>query len=90
MDEELHALVAAHVVVRILVDGACVLRGEVGDLHGECLLVLLAELWLTGVSHAGDSRRQDVVHGFAVAILFNVDGGDVERTINGGRGARIG
>ena len=39
---------------------------------------------MTGVSHAGDSRRQDVVHGFAVAILFDVDGGDVECTVDGG------
>ena len=82
VNEELEALVATHVVFGTLVDGACVLRGQIGDLQREGLLVLLPDLRLAGVGHSGDARRQDIVDRLAVAILLYVDGSDVEGAVH--------
>ena len=58
--------------IDILVDGTCITRIQVGHLDTEGLLVILAELGLTGVEHTADARGKNIVHRFTVAILFDI------------------
>ena len=74
VDEHLQVLVLAKVVVQGFVNGTGVTGGEVLHLNHQCLLVLLAQLWLLRILNAGHTWRQHVVHWHLVVVLFDVYG----------------
>ena len=89
MGEHLYALILPEVEVGVLVDGLGRARAEVGDGHGERLLVALDELGLCGVLLTTDARRQDVVDGLLVVVLLDTDGADGHLSRLGTAGERL-
>ena len=76
MHEHLQALVLSEVEGGVLIDTFRLSCAEVVDHDVECLLVALDELWLGGVLHTRDARRQYVVDRCLVVVLLDVDGAD--------------
>ena len=78
MGEELEMLVFAHVVLDVLVDGACVVGAQLLDGEGKGLLVAFHHGAAARVADAADAWRYYVVDGLAVVVFLDVDGGDGE------------
>ena len=72
--EHLQVLVAAEVERCVLVDGACIVGGQLLHGDGQCLLVVLQHLVLPGVDDAADAGRYDVVDGLFLVVLLKTHG----------------
>ena len=73
MHEHLQTLILTDVQRGVLIYRLCLARTERCDGHGKRLLVVLHELRLRRVLSALDARRQNVVDGLLVSVLFYVD-----------------
>ena len=83
VDKHLQPLVLAKVDVDVLIDGLRLVLAQILHHQAKGLLVVLGELWLVGVGHTRDARRQHVGHGLALGVLLDVDGAHLQ-------GARLG
>ena len=73
MHEHLQTLILTDVQRGVLIYRLCLARTERCDGHGKRLLVVLHELRLRRILSALDARRQYVVDGLLVSVLFYVD-----------------
>ena len=90
MYEHLQVVVLSEVQVGVLVYGLRLVLREVLHDEAQRLLVLLGELWLVGVAHACDARRQDVGHWLSLGVLLYVDGAHLERSrLGSGAGLQV-
>ena len=74
MDEHLHVLVLTEIERGLLIDGLRLSMLHVPHHHVQCLFVVLHKLWLRGVGGTADARRQHVIDGNLIVVLFNVHG----------------
>ena len=87
--EHLQVLVAAEVERCVLVDGACIVGGQLLHGDGQCLLVVLQHLVLPGVDDAADAGRYDVVDGLFLVVLLKAHGRGAHRAAHVGRLAGV-
>jgi len=90
MRKQLQAFILTQVVVRILIDGACIHRCQICYFQRKRLFVLLAYLRLARVQYASNTRRQDVVDRIAIAVFFYIDSRNFQCTFDSRRHFRVG
>ena len=82
--KHLQVLVAAEVERCILVDGTCIVGGQLLHGDGQCLLVVLQHLVLPRVDDAADAGRYDVVDGLFLVVLLKAHGRSAHRAAHVG------
>ena len=73
MNEHLHVAITTQVECRVTIDGFRLAFAQILHHHTQCLFVGLRQLWLTGVCHTVDARRQDIVNRTLVVVLLDID-----------------
>ncbi|MPM71982.1 hypothetical protein SDC9_118954 [bioreactor metagenome] len=74
VDKHLEAFITAEVIQGVFVNSTGIARIKIAHLQCNGLLILLAELRLARIEDTRHTRWQNVVHGSAVAVLFNIYG----------------
>ena len=85
MYKHLHVLILSQVKVHVSINSLRLATLQLFYHHIERLFIILYELGLRGVGNTGDTRRQHIVNGFLVIILFDIDSTHFQDTTLRGR-----